>query len=111
MSWTWRSSEGDRAANLVYADSLNAMAAKPFRYSGTPGYPNARADVERSIATIAALPCDILISAHPDASGLYERQAKQATLGNAAFIDRKACADYAGKARGVLQRRLDKEAE
>lgn len=111
MSWSWRSAEGDRAANLVYADSLNAMAAKPFRYSGTPAYPNARADVERSIATIAALPCDILISAHPDASGLYERQAKQATLGNAAFIDRKACADYAARARGVLQRTLDTEAE
>ncbi len=110
VSWTWQSSEGGRTVNVVYADSLNALSAGAFRYSGNTLYPQARADVERSIATVAALPCDILISAHPDASDLWERQAKQATLGNAAFIDSNACRSYADDARARLAKTLAQEA-
>ena len=110
VSWTWKSDEGGKIVHMVYADSLNAMAAKPFRYSGSPSYPNARADVEHSIATVASLKCDILISAHPDASGLWARKAKQAERGDAAFIDTQACRDYAAKARALLQRTLAAEA-
>jgi len=110
MSWTWRSSEAGKTVNLVYADSLNAIAAKPFRYSGSASYPNARADVERSIATVAALPCDILISAHPEGSGLWDRKARQLKIGNTAFIDTNACRAYAEKARALLESTLASEA-
>jgi metallo-beta-lactamase class B len=109
-SWSWRSSEGGRSVELVYADSLNAIASKPFRYSGSPAYPTARADLERSIGTAAALPCEILVSAHPEGSGLWERHARRATAGNRAFIDRGACRDYAAKARALLAETLAKEA-
>ncbi|MEO5932207.1 MAG: subclass B3 metallo-beta-lactamase [Duganella sp.] len=95
VSWTWRSTEHGKSAAMVYADSLNAITAKPFRYSESKAYPNALADLKKSIATVAALDCDILISAHPGASGLWERLAKQAQSGNAAFIDRQACRAYA----------------
>ncbi len=109
-SWTWQSSEGGRMANMVYADSLNAIAAPPFRYSGDPAYPTARADVERSIARVAALPCDILVSAHPEAGGLWTRKARQSQHGNAAFIDPHACRAYADAGRARLAAQLAAEA-
>lgn len=111
ISWTWSAQEKGRAMNMVYADSLNAIAAPPFRYSGNTLYPNAKADVERSIARMAALPCDILVTAHPEASGLLERQAKQKELGNAAFASPGACQRYADAGRARLAETLAKEAK
>jgi metallo-beta-lactamase class B len=69
-SWTWQSSEHGKSLDMLYADSLTAYGDNTFHYSGDPRYPTAKADLERSIATIAALKCDILLSAHPDAGGL-----------------------------------------
>ncbi|MGX4643391.1 subclass B3 metallo-beta-lactamase [Massilia sp. SYSU DXS3249] len=111
ISWTWQASENGKTVNMVYADSLNAIGAGTFRYSGNALYPQAKADVERSIARVAALPCDILVSAHPDAIGLLERQAKQKQLGNAVFIDGEACRKYAETGRVRLAQTLAKEAE
>lgn len=110
-SWTWRSSEGGKTVDIVYADSLNAVAADGKRFDGNPGYPGARADIERSMATVAGLKCDVLVSAHPEFSGLWERKAKQPQLGNAAFIDGNACREYVAVARTRLQKRLETDAE
>ena len=109
-SWTWTATEQGKPARMVYADSLNAFGAKSFRYSGDPAYPTARADTERSIATVASLPCDVLVSAHPEGSDLWQRYARRAARGNAAFIDTTACRTYADKARARLATQLTKEA-
>lgn len=109
-SWTWQAEEGGRTVHVVYADSLIALAAEGRRFSGNPGYTQAQADLERSIAAIDALPCDVLVAAHPEASGLWERKAKQAALGDAAFIDTGACRAYAAKARAVLAKTLAADA-
>lgn len=108
-SWTWQSREGARTANMVYADSLNAYGSKSFRYSGDAAWPSARADVERSIGKVAALPCDVLVSAHPEVGDLWTRYARRAQLGSAAFIDTNACRAYADNARTRLQQRLAEE--
>jgi metallo-beta-lactamase class B len=110
-SWTWNAVEGGRTAHMVYADSLNAIAAGPFRYRGHPSYPAARADLERSIVTVAGLPCDVLVSAHPEGSDLWQRYARRAARGHAAFIDTTACRTYADKARARLAAQLTKEAD
>ena len=108
-SWTWESREGATTANLVFGDSLAAYAEKPFEYRGNTTYPQARADLERSIATMAALPCDILISAHPEVSELWPRLEKAATQGHAAFIDPNACRLYADYGRAKLASTLARE--
>jgi metallo-beta-lactamase class B len=108
-SWAWRSSEGGQTMNMVYGDSVNALAAADLSFSRNPLYRNARADVERSIATVESLDCDVLVSAHPEASGLWEKKAKQAELGNAAFIDRDGCRKYAATARAMLVKTLAAE--
>jgi metallo-beta-lactamase class B len=110
-SWTWQEKEGDRIVNVVFADSLIALAAEGRRFSGNPLYPQAQADVERSMAAVAALPCDVLVSAHPEAGGLWERKARQAALGNAAFIDAGACRSYVTKARAYLAQTLAAESK
>jgi metallo-beta-lactamase class B len=110
VSWTWQAEEGGRTVNVVFADSLYALAAEGRYFSRNPLYPHAQADVERSIATVDALPCDVLISAHPELGGLWERKAKQAALGDAAFIDTGACRNYAAKARATLAQTLAAEA-
>ncbi len=110
ITWTWTAIEPAGAMNMVYADSLNAFGLNGFRYSGNPHYPTAKADIERSIARVAALPCDILVSAHPEASGLFERHARQANEGSTAFIDRDACRRYAESGRQRLEKTLVQEA-
>jgi len=109
-TWTWTSGDGGKRVNMVYADSLNAIRNLAFRYSGDPAYPNARGDIERSIAKVAALPCDVLVSSHPEGSGLWQRHAQRALLGNAAFVDKGACRAYADKGRARLQKTLAEEA-
>lgn len=110
-TWTWTSNDGGKRINMVYADSLNAIGGAGFRYSGDPAYPNARSDIERSIAKVAALPCDVLVSAHPAGSDLWQRHARRAKLGNAAFIDKAACRAYADTGRARLARTLAAEAK
>ena len=105
ISWTWKELENGRAMNMVYADSLNAIAGPGFRYSSNTLYPTAKADIERSIARVAALPCDILVTAHPDALDLIERQAK----GKAALVDPGACQRYAETGRARLAKTLAEE--
>ena len=105
ISWTWKELENGRAMNMLYADSLNAIAGPGFRYSSNTLYPTAKADIERSIARVAALPCDILVTAHPDALDLIERQAK----GKAALVDPGACQRYAETGRARLAKTLAEE--
>ena len=106
-SWTWQSREGERVANMVYADSLTAYANKPFRYTDSP----ARTDLERSIAAVAGLPCDILISAHPEFSDLWERKGRADSAGHDGFIDTGACKAYAAKGTKRLEEMLAEEAK
>jgi metallo-beta-lactamase class B len=109
-SWTWQAKEAGRTVNIVFADSLFAVAAEGLRFSANPLYPRAQADIERSIATVEGLPCDVLIAAHPELGGLWERKARQAALGDAAFIDGGACRSYAAKGRAFLAETLAAEA-
>jgi metallo-beta-lactamase class B len=91
--------------HMVFADSLTAMAADGLSFSRNPLYPMARADVERSIAAVEGLECDVLVSAHPDFGDLWERQAR------ATLVDRDACRKYAATARAWLAKRLAAEGQ
>lgn len=100
-SWSWNSCEAGKCITIVYADSLNPVSEPDYRYSAHPDY---LAAFRASIAKVRSLDCDILVSAHPDASQVLER----ASTGR--LIDDKACALYADQAEQRLRSRLDKEA-
>ena len=76
-TWTWRSCEGERCVDVVYADRLNPVSAPGFHFSrrGTP--PGRIEQFQKGIATVSALPCDVILSVHPDFSETFEKLARR----------------------------------
>ncbi len=106
-SWTWTSCEGRRCLRIAYADSLSAVSAPGYRFLDHPAYV---AGFRRALVTVAALPCDILLTPHPDASGFWEKVARRKSPSDVApLIDPQACRDYAADAGKDLDARLAKE--
>lgn len=106
-SWTWRSCEKERCLALAYVDSLTALGRDGFRYSDDPAQV---ASFRHSFATVAALPCDILITPHPEASGFMQKiDARDRGHSPAALIDTGACRNYAAAAQPRFEARLAKE--
>jgi metallo-beta-lactamase class B len=101
-SWTWKSCEGRVCRRIVYADSATAVSGPGYRFSDHPEHV---ARFRASLAKMAALRCDILITPHPAASNFYERLA-----GGSPLVNRRACADYAAGASSKLDERLASEA-
>ena len=64
-TWSWRSCEGARCLDVVYADSISAVAAPGYRFTGDATHPSIVDAFRRSITRMAELPCDIMIGAHP----------------------------------------------
>ena len=109
-SWTWTSCEAERCLNVVYGDSLNAISDDSFKYSGDPRYPNAGSDMTASIAAISATPCDILVAAHPDFTGLLTLIDEQGKGDRSQLIDSSACKRYAAAGKERFDKRLEQEA-
>jgi metallo-beta-lactamase class B len=92
-TWTWKACDAsDRCLDMVYADSLTSISADDFKFTAMPGRVDAFA---RSIETVAALPCDAMISVHQD----WKRS----------FIAPGLCAAYASDARAKLRDCIAKE--
>ncbi|CAN7286535.1 subclass B3 metallo-beta-lactamase [Phenylobacterium sp. LjRoot225] len=109
-SWTWTSCETGRCLNMVFAASLNPVSATGFRFSDIAAHGDLPAVFRRSRARLAALPCDVLVSAHPDNSGAdLKLKALQAGRTPNPFIDPGACRAYAAKAQALFAARMAKE--
>jgi len=109
-SWTWKSCEGDKCLNMVYADSLNSVSAPGFRFTGDAGHPSRVATFEKSIAMIESLDCDILITPHPELIDMDAKLARRAQDPRTnPFIDNGACKAYAAGARERLAKRVAEE--
>lgn len=110
-SWTWKSCEDKRCLNLVYSDSMTPVSADGFRFSDSREYPTAVRDFEKSFAFLRSTPCDILLTSHPDASGLWQRlEGRQKGLRPDPLVSPNACKELAGRAAEQLRRRLASEA-
>src|SRR3546814_14409119 len=72
MSWRWSAcaeeNGGAACKAIVFASSLNPVSAEGYRFSSKAGAPFV-AGFEESYRKMDAMPCDILISAHPDNAG------------------------------------------
>ena len=90
-TWSWQACEGPRCRQVVYADSLNAVSAPGFRFSGDRTHPDLVPSFRRSIDKVAALPCDILLTVHP------------------AFAKENTCRTYAQNAMKRLEQRVAEE--
>ncbi len=101
MSWHWVSCNGGVCRSIVYADSLSPVSREDYKFSDHADYVKA---YRASIARIAALDCDILLTPHPSASDMIKR------FESKSLEDRNACRDYAAKLTKQLDERLAKEA-
>ncbi|MGY4516103.1 subclass B3 metallo-beta-lactamase [Lysobacter sp. HA18] len=104
-SWTWRECEGGRCVDTAYVDSLTAVSDDVYRYSDNAAYV---AGFRATIANVATLPCDVLITPHPVASDLWSRIAPE---NSKPLVNPAACRDYAQSATLRLDARLAKEAQ
>ncbi|HET9864965.1 MAG TPA: subclass B3 metallo-beta-lactamase [Steroidobacteraceae bacterium] len=113
-TWSWlecESKAGNKVClHIVYADSLNSVSAPGFRFTGDAQHASRVESFERSIDTVANLPCDILLAAHP---GFVDLDAKLARWKENPkvnpLLDTGACKAYAAGARQRLDKRVAEE--
>ncbi len=102
-SWTWTSCQAGRCLPMVYADSTSAVSRKGWLFSR---HPEAVASFEKSFAFLEAVPCDVLITPHPDASNFEDRM--RGRLSGAG--DGGDCRRLARNGRDGLKERLREQA-
>lgn len=104
-SWSWQSCAAGHCLDLVYADSLNAISAPGFRYGA-----DRLARFRASIDTVAALPCDILVTVHPDVSNLWDKlEARTKGAQPDPLVDPASCKVYAEAMGKLLDQRVAQE--
>jgi metallo-beta-lactamase class B len=109
-SWTWTSCEDGRCYNMVYADSISAVSAEHFKFTHSSTYPNAIRDFEKSFAFLETVPCDVLLTAHPEVAGLWDKmQKRKAGITPDPLVDPDACKQLATDGRKQLEARISKE--
>ncbi len=100
MSWTWDDTNKRKPLRIAYVDSLSAPG---YHLAGNPRYPHLVDDYRHSIDIVRALPCDVLITPHPDASGWAPGNT------TAPHPQPMTCADYATRAATRLDEQLKAE--
>ncbi len=106
-SWTWQSCQDDVCRQMVYADSLTAISDDVYRYSDDAVHPGVLERFRQTLVRVSALKCDILLTPHPSASGMWSRIGPDASE---PLVDTTACRSYAQKATARLDKRLADEA-
>jgi metallo-beta-lactamase class B len=107
-TWTWQSCEAGKCLDVVYIDSISPIAGPGFRFTGDATHPDLGPSFRASIAKVAALPCDIALSAHPGGTNMLEKAAARTPEHNP-FIVPGECRTYAEEARRNLDARLAQE--
>ena len=109
MSWTWQACEGRRCLDIVFASSLNPVAPDSYKFSD-PAHGSTVTSFRRTFSALRKLPCDILLTAHPDQSGggdRYDRLQRQRAPNP--YVDPGGCKDYADRHEQLLNARLARE--
>jgi len=107
-AYTWQSCENGKCLNMVYADSLTSPSAPGFKYG------KRLESFRRSIEKVAALPCDIVLSPHPQFTQVDQKLQRRAALkgeGPDPFIDPNGCRAYAAAGMKQLEARIAQESK
>lgn len=107
-AWTWRSCEQDQCRDIVYADSLTPVSGDDFHFTGDATHPDISATFRASIAKLGALPCDVVISTHPDFTDTFEKLAAK-TANHNPFVAPGGCKKLADESLRNLEKRFAKE--
>lgn len=106
-SWTWESCEGAKCIKFIYADSLTPASADGFKFTRTP---TAIQDFQKSFSFFRSVPCDILLTTHPDVSDFWERvNARTKGTKPDPMVDTGACRTLADRSEDALRKRIASE--
>lgn len=106
-SWTWQSCESAKCLNVVFADSLTPVSADGFKFTRSAEYPTAIQDFQKSFSFLRSVPCDILLTTHPDVSNFWDRvDARAKGTKPDPIVDANACRALADHAEDALQKRI-----
>lgn len=100
LSWTWNDVREGKPVRIAYVDSLSAP---DYRLLDNPRYPRIVDDYRRSFTVIRALPCDLLLTPHPGASGWNYADA------TASRPKPTSCRGYADAAERKLEQQIEQE--
>ncbi|MFZ4746763.1 MAG: subclass B3 metallo-beta-lactamase [Sphingomonas sp.] len=100
-SWNWTACEKRRCVAMAYVDSLSAISRDDYRFTD---HPTRVAPYRTTLALVAAMKCDVLITPHPELSNLFARLAGEAPL-----VDPTGCKRLAENATAAIERRLASE--
>lgn len=104
-SWTWTDTRDGKPLRIAYVDSLSAPG---YDLIDNARYPRILDDYRRTFAAVRALPCDLLLTPHADASGwtpaatAAHHPAPMTCSAYADGAERKLGAEL-GKQRGVVR--------
>ena len=108
-SWTWQSCEAGACKAMVFASSLSPISAEDYLFTA-PDHLSELEGFRHSFATMKEIPCDVLISAHPDQSGGTAKAAKlRAGAEPNPFVDPDACRAFAADFEKQFDRRIADE--
>jgi metallo-beta-lactamase class B len=108
-TWAWDACDKDKCLKVVYADSLTPVSAEKFKFSASKSYPEVLGDFEQSFTRLETMPCDVLITPHPEVSDFFERIAKRDADKPESLKEEGGCKRYAQAARAKLAERLASE--
>lgn len=101
-SWTWTDRRDGKDVRIAYVDSLSSPG---YKLIGNARYPRIVDDYRRTFAVVRGLPCDLLLTPHPGASGWTPENAA------APHPEPMTCREYADEAERNLDAELKKQRE
>ena len=100
MSWTWTDTRDGKPLKIAYADSLSAP---DYRLLDNPRFPRIAEAYQQGFATVANLPCDLLIAPHPEGVGWAPADTDNPHPGP------MTCREYADQAQQAFEREMAKQ--
>jgi metallo-beta-lactamase class B len=105
-SWGWESCEGANCLNFFHVGNLAAATAGRYRFRD---HPEAQAAFEGTFKRVESARCDVLLTALPADSQLFERLDPQGGSRPASIKDDSACKRHAQAAREAFAKYLAAE--
>lgn len=100
MSWTWSDTRDGQPVRIAYVDSLSAPG---YQLEGNAAYPRLLEAYARSFATVRTLPCELLLTPHPEQSGWNYANAAQP------LARPMSCRAYADAAEARLRQQAEEQ--
>lgn len=106
-SWSMTTHIDGKPEQVLFICSLTVLPN--YSIVKAPSYPGIAEDYAHSIATLRALPCDIMLASHGSFFGLTEKRAKLEAGDKAAFVNPGTCKTYLDYAEKAYNAEIAKE--